>query len=750
MPDLGLTGHTALVLWAQLALLLAFAHGFGGVARRLGQPAIIGALVAGLVLGPSVFGVVWPGGEQWLLPKHAEPLGAISQVCLLVLLVVLGAETDLGLLRRLGRPAAVVTAFSIVVPLAAGLGAGELSPDALLGDHGGRGTFALVLAGALSVSSLPVVARTISELGMVRRNFGQLSIAAATINDAYGFLVLAVVAALTGSSASSGPIALVIALGGLLVFTLLLAVAGQPLVDALLRRVRRQGPNVVGSLAVCLIAAFAAATITQGIGIDGALGAFLAGVLLGRSRFQQGQALRHLESFSAALCAPLYFATAGLRVDVTDLSQLMVLASFGALLAVAVVSKFGAVVAGARAARLPWREGSAMGVVLNGRGALQVIIGSAGLELGLLSGSAYTVIILLSIVTSVAIPPVLRRIVGEWSGTAEERRRLERESELETNVVVRGQRLLLPSRGSANAVAAASVLHCAWPQESEVTVFSIADRPAGEEPDLSAVLAALSGRPVRRRTAVGVGAGGVEGGEVVAEQVLAEANLGYGVIAIGAAESPNPDRLVPPVVGELLNRSPLPLLIVRRGAGELSEHGGPGPAAGSFQRVLVPVTGTASSRAGQEVANAIARRAGAQVHVLHVLTRPLAVSARQGRRADPEATPAATGSARAVLGEATSTAAAQDVAPETSLRQGPFAGAEVAEAVRELGADLVVAGATVRRVGGRPFLGHTIEHLLEHVVEPTVAVVVMPDRPASGPGAAGEDSADGHTDRSQR
>jgi Kef-type K+ transport system membrane component KefB len=193
MPDLGLSPHMALVLWAQLALLLAFAHGFGAVARRLGQPAIIGALVAGLVLGPSVFGVAWPGGESWLLPAHSEPLGAISQACLLVLLVALGAETDLGLLRRLGRPAVLVTAFSIAVPLAVGLGAGELSPGVLLGDKAGRVSFALVLAGALSVSSLPVVARTISELGMVRRNFGQLSVAAATVNDVYGFLVLAVI-----------------------------------------------------------------------------------------------------------------------------------------------------------------------------------------------------------------------------------------------------------------------------------------------------------------------------------------------------------------------------------------------------------------------------------------------------------------------------------------------------------------------------------------------------------------------------
>ncbi len=728
MPDLGLTGHGALVLWAQLALLLVFAHGFGALARRLHQPAIIGALVAGLVLGPSVFGVLWPGGEGWLLPQHSQPLGVVSQVSLLVLLVVLGAETDLGLIRRLGRPAAVVTAFSIVVPLVVGLAAGKLAPGALLGHGAGRGTFALVLAGALSVSSLPVVARTISELGMLRRNFGQVSIVAATVNDVYGFVVLAVVAALSGSTASSGPMALVVALGGLAVFAVLLVVAGQPLVDGLLRRVRRHGPNVVGSLAVCLVAAFAAATITQGIGIDGALGAFLAGVLLGRSRFQQSQALRHLESFSAALCAPLYFATAGLRVDVTKLASLPVLVSFFVLLAVAAASKFGSVLAGARAVRLPWREGGALGVVLNGRGALQVIIGSAGLELGLLSGSAYTVIILLSIVTSVAVPPLLRRITRDWSGTTEEQQRLGREQELEANVVVRGQRLLLPSRGSENSTAAASVLACAWPEESEVTVLSIADRAGGPAPDVSSVLAAVGERPVRRLNATA---------EHAAERILAEANLGYGVIAVGASEMPDPGQLLPPVVGALLSRSPLPLLVVRRGTREP-----PGPSR-RFRRVLVPVTGTASSRAGQEVANAIGRRTGAAVNVLHVLTRPSAVTASRARQADAVATPAASDAAQAVLGEASSTAAAHDVEPSVQMRQAPFAGEEIAEAVRELDADLVVAGATVRRVGGRPFLGHTIEHLLENVPAPTVVVVVMPDRSSDG-------HAEGHADRSQR
>lgn len=728
MPHLSLEPHAAAVLWVELAALLITARALAALARRVGQPSIVGALLAGLLLGPSVFGQLWPAGFDWFLPSgrvQGSLLGTVAQLSLLMLLIVLGAETDLPLIRSLGRASAWVTSVSVAVPFAAGFAAGYLLPDALLGGDD-RLPFALLMGGALGVSSLPVVASIIRELGMARRNFGQIAVAAATVHDGLGFLVLAVAGAFAGQT--TGASGLLVPFVGLVVLVGVLALVGQPVVDAALRRVRRRGPNVAGSLTVSIACALTLAAVAQGLRLEGALGAFLAGVVLGRSRFQQGQALRYLEAFTAAVFTPLYFATAGLQVQLTALGRPPVLASFFVLLVVAAAAKYAGALLGAVAARMPAQEGRVLGVALNGRGALQVIIASGGLAMGVFGPAAYSAVILLSIIVSMGVPPLLHATVRRWGGSEEERQRLEREEELESNVVVRGQRLLLPSRGNPNSLAAARLLACAWPEGSEVTVFSIVDQP-GSPPDIDAIESALPGRAVRRRRVTS---------PHVLDEILAEANLGYGVIGLGTVESPGHGRLLPPVVEGLLNRSPIPMLIVRRGKRERLEE------ATRYRRIAVPVSGRAASRAGQEVANNISRRTGGEVTLLHTLTRPSGNGRDRGPTAQHEghAGSAAHGAAAAILDQAHETATAQDVRPNVVLRHGSSAAEEIETAVREMRADLVVLGATVRRVAGRPFLGHTVEHVLEHATEPTIVVVVLPDVAAA--------AADAHADRTAR
>lgn len=732
MPHVSVQPDAAVVLWVELAALLIAARGLGALARRVGQPSIVGSLLAGLLLGPSLFGQLWPEGFAWFLPSapvHGSPLGTVSQVSLLILLLVLGAETDLPLIRSMGRASAWVTLASAAVPLAAGFAAGYLLPAEMVGGSG-RLPFALLVGGALGVSSLPVVAAIVRELGMVRRNFGQLSVASATVHDAVGFLVLAMAGVFAGDATGAGR--LLVPLTGLALLVTILAVAGQPAVDFLLRQVRRAGPNVAGSLGVSIGCALVLAAVTQSLHLEGALGAFLAGVVLGRSRFQQGQALRYLEAFTGAVFAPLYFATAGLQVDLTVMGSPVVLLSFAILLLAAATAKYGGARLGARVAGLAAPDGRALGVALNGRGALQVILASAGLSMGVFGPAAYSTVILLSIVTSMCVPPLLRVTLRGWGGNEQERQRLEHEAQLQNNVIVRGQRLLLPNRGSHNSLAAAQILDSGWPDSSEVTVLSVADE-TGQQPETGPVREAFRGRTVRRRRATRAHA---------VDEILSQANLGYGVIGLGAVESPSPGRLLPPVVEGLLNRSPIPLVIVRHGARE-PEYDNAGHA--RYDNIAVPVTGTAASRAGQEVASNISLRTGGEVTLLHALTRPSTATggidgdghpdgeaerawlhARDGWPGTHSGS-AAVGAATAILDAAQETATAQRVRPHLMLRHGSSAGEEIEGALRENPPDLVVLGATVRRVAGRPFLGHTVEHLLEHATEPTIVVVVLPD-----------------------
>ena len=446
-----LTEHQLLVLWVQLLVLVLAARGLGGLLRRLGQPSVIGELAAGVLLGPSVLGRLAPGVWEWLFPAdpvHAALMNGIAWLGVFFLLVLAGFETDLGLVRRLGRAAFWVSCGSLLLPLLAGLATGFVLPEAFLGRAANRTTFAAFMATALAISSLPVVAKVLTELNLMRRNFAQLTLAAGMANDVVGWVLLGVIARL----AQSGDVEfadVAVSLGGLVVLVVFAFTWGQRLIDAQLRWVRQRHGGQTGTLTVIVLAALAGAAATQAVGLEGVLGAFIVGIVLGRSKFQESEAFATLEAVTLSFFAPFFFARAGLRVDLTLLADPAVLFWSGVVLAAASASKICGAYAGARLAGLESREGLALGAGLNARGAVEIVVASVGLSIGVLSISSYTAVVLMAIATSMMVPVLLRLVLHGWEGSAEERERLERERALDRNVLVRPMRVLLPTRGGA-------------------------------------------------------------------------------------------------------------------------------------------------------------------------------------------------------------------------------------------------------------------------------------------------------------
>ena len=706
MQHVGIASGDATVLWAQVATLLALAWLVGAAARRVGQPPIVGSLIAGVLAGPSVFGQVWPTGFHWFRPGtqlHAGLLSAIANFCLLILLIALGAETDIGLIRRSGKRAGAVISSSLLLPLAAGAAVAAAAPGLFLGSHRDRTAFIILVAAAMAVSSLPVIARIVTEMGISRRDVGQLSFAAATVNDAVGFVMLTLATILVGGGGSTK---LIVAVGGLVVLTVATATIGQSVIDLILRRSRRDGPDVAAAVGTMVVFTLVVAAIAQALGVDAALGAFLAGIIVGQSRYLPMRAMDAIRWSSDAVFAPLYFATAGVSVDVTLLGHGSVLLWSAIVLVAAIASKFVGVAAGARLSGIAGRDAVALGVLLNGRGALQVILATAGLTAGILSPTAFTVIILISVISSVSAPAVLRRVLHGWHGTDEEQERLAHEREMAGNVMVRGQRLLLPTRGTANSAAAARILDLAWPQDSEVTLLRVA--PDRQDPEgIDRVRRMLAMRDVHEKSA---------GEAETVAAVLAEANLGYGVIAVGAADDVDADRLLPGYVEELLNQSPVPLLVVRLGTATAHHDGAPiiRPS-----RILLPITGSVASRAGQEVAQMISRNTGADLHLMHVVTRE-----NRGNGSDGQDSHVA---AEALMTEARQHLDEDSLAPIAVTATGESTSRQICREAEQQRADLVVLGTTVRRVADRPFLGHTVDDLLEQLTEPTLVVAVLPD-----------------------
>jgi Kef-type K+ transport system membrane component KefB/nucleotide-binding universal stress UspA family protein len=719
--------HQLLVFWTTLTLLLLSARLLGAAMRRLGQPAVVGQLGAGLLLGPSVLGNLAPGVSEWLFPADDVQSGMIFTVAwigVVFLLIGTGFETDLALIRRLGAGAALVSTGSLAVPLVFGAALGYLLPVVFVGEPDQRLVFALFMATALSISSLPVIAKILSELGLMRRNFGQMTLAAGMANDVVGWVLLGVIAGL----AQAGEIAvgpLLFTLVGMALFLTGSLTVGQRAVDIVLRHLRGTGADLAATLTAIAVIAVFAGSITQALGVEAVLGAFVAGILLGRSRFRRPESEHALEAVTTGVFAPIFFATAGLRVDLGLLADPEVAFWGVVVVVVASVSKFLGAWAGARLAHLPDREGLALGVGLNARGALEIVIATVGLSLGVLNQASFTVVVLMAIATSMMAGPMLRWVVRSWQGTSEEQQRLLREHALSANVMVRPHRVLLPSQGGPNSIVAAQVVHLAWPEDVEATLFVAG--PDADEAGIGAVVDVFGDRTIDvRRVAT----------EDAPEAILREAQLGYGVIGVGAPDASQGPWILSPIVDQLLQSTAVPVVIVRRARG-LDR-----PTPRAFARALVPVWAATSSRAAQEIAFHLSANIGTEIVLTHVVAGPdddrrpdsrarIGIFGRRtaeradGAEANLDVADTRTDMAHRLLAAADELGAGLGARSRTLVRRGSSKADEIVAAVADEDADLVVIGADLRQLDGGPFLGHGVERVLEQC-DATVVVVATP------------------------
>ena len=717
--------HQLLVFWVELLVLYAAARLLGEAARRLSLPTVVGQLAAGLILGPSVFGVVWPAGFDWFLPpqpyadQQSAMLLAVSWFSAAFLLVVAGYETDLALIRRLGRAAVLVTLGSLVVPFVGGIVAGWSMPDSFYGELDGespsRLVFTLFIAVSVAVSALAVVAKILGDLNLMRRDVGQITIAVGMANDVIGWIILGVIAGLAASGQLSAldigftVIGLTVFLGAALTF-------GQRGVDAALRAVRRDGKNVQGALTVTVSTMLIFGVITQALGVEAVLGSFVAGVILAKSRYHQIESQHIVEDLTAVLFAPLFFATAGLRLDLSLLRGSALLWAF-VLLAVALVLKFVGSLAGARWAGLTTREGMVLGAGLNARGALEIIIATVGLSLGVFNQTSFTIIVMIPLVTSLLASIGLRIFSQDLEGSVAERERLAREEALDRNLLIRNNRILLPSASDTNSIVAAQIVHFAWPEELPATVMAVTNNGSG--PDIEVLENVLYGRELDVAELDDVN------DAEAAAQIVAHSKLGYGVIAVGAVADPGHGTFVSPLVDELLKTSDLPVVIVRK-ARNL-----PGRLPGIFAQALVPVVASPSSRAAQELAANLSSQLGTQLmlsHVVYAAPETADISSRLFSRLRSPVPAEESDVAERILAQAYGHALEVNANADTEIRFAAMPAREIVEQATELEADVIVLGAQLRRLDdGRPSLGPNVEHILEHASQ-TVVAVVTPDR----------------------
>jgi Kef-type K+ transport system membrane component KefB/nucleotide-binding universal stress UspA family protein len=614
-------GASAAVFLSQIVVLLVAGRLLGELLSRWGQPPVMGQLLAGVVLGPSVLGHLFPAAEIALFP-HAPPqramLEAVAQLGVLLLLLLTGMETDLSVMRNSGRAALNVSLAGIALPFLLGVLAIELLPGSMLVRPHQRLLLALFIGTALAVSSVKIVAALVRELGFIRRTVGQIILAAAIMDDAIGWIFVSVLLGLAQQgSIDIGGIARSVL--GTLAFLAFSITVGRRLVFHVIRWTNDHFVSELPVITVILVIMGAMALATDAIGVQTVLGAFVAGILIGESPILTRHIEEQLRGLIVALFMPVFFGLAGLATNVAALGHSNMLMLTAGLIVVASVGKFSGAFLGGRLAGLTGAESLAVGCGMNARGSTEVIIASIGLSMGLIDESFFTAIVVMALVTTLAMPPMLRWALQRLPMRAEEAARLEREA-LDARGFLSGvERLLLAADSSPSGQLASRLAGLiAGVRQIPATALHF-ERGAAES------AAAEHTTAVIREAAESGGAenGGsepldltlrVEEPQPGGDAIRSEDRKGYGLLLIGRE---------PAALGATFNRAvaqtaagfsgPFAVVLARR------EH-----RSGMVRaplNILVPVSGTSVSRRGAELAVALARGSRGSVTALHIAGR---------------------------------------------------------------------------------------------------------------------------------
>jgi Kef-type K+ transport system membrane component KefB len=389
-----------------LAVIAALARACGELARRAGQPPVLGEILAGLILGPSVVRTLAPAVFHALLPAAVLPdLNLLAQAGLVIFMFSVGTEVDRDLLGLHGKVIGAASQAMMVVPFALGV----LAAVPLYAPFGGRTAgpvpYAIFVGTALSVTAFPVLARIVQESGLQGTRLGSLAMLCAAVCDVLAWCALAVVLAMTRAQS---PLAVLRTLALTAALCAVLLVAGRPLLAALTDRYAAALPDPARLLLIVGLI-FGLAAATDKIGIHPIFGGFLAGLVLPRDAAPLRPVTDQLGGLNRALLLPVFFVSIGLQVNVWQaVVRPAVVAGGALLLLVAIIGKFGGTALVARAGGMPRKSALGLGALMNARGVTDIIVLSTGLSIGVINGDAFTVLVMMALITTMMAGPALR------------------------------------------------------------------------------------------------------------------------------------------------------------------------------------------------------------------------------------------------------------------------------------------------------------------------------------------------------
>jgi Kef-type K+ transport system membrane component KefB/nucleotide-binding universal stress UspA family protein len=711
--------HTTAIFAAELILLLFFGRLIGEGMARIGQPAIFGQLLAGVLLGPSIFGAVLPELRHMVFPETPalkSMIDAVSQIGILLLLLLTGMETNLALVNRKRGAVISTSLFGIAVPFIFGVALAYALPAELVPSTTTRLVTALFLGTALSISSVKIVGMVLMEIGAIRRDLGQLILATAILDDSLAWIIIAIISGIAAYGAVNFEhVGMSIGLTAL--FLAISLTVGRRVVARIIVWCNDNLATEVPVISAILLIMLTMALTTELIGVHSALGAFVAGILIGQSPILTEHIESQLRGFIIAFFSPVFFAVAGLGMDLRTLLDPALLGFTLAVILIASIGKFLGALAGGMLGGLNWLESLALATGLNARGSTEVIIATVGLSMGALSSQLYTMIVAMAVITTIAMPPTLRWMMGRVPLRDEELRRLDKEEAEQTESVPRMERALVYIDGSANGGMTAIVAGLfAARQGVLTTVLEMPQEEGDKTPGRTRLMAAANAAlqeilepsekealappkpPIEQL---------VQARMAQAEDAIGkEAAKGYSIAFVGIGQ---PISATAPRFEEPLQA----LIAAFDGPVAILLNGGRYETASTVPlNILVPTGGSADARVATEIALTLAAASRGTLTALHVF--------------DPrEDTLLLRGRARrlgiSVLVEAHRLGKRSGVAVKGLTATSPQPETEIRRAARRGRYDLVVLGTSLRH-GETKFLGPRTLALVQSLRTPVLLI----------------------------
>jgi Kef-type K+ transport system membrane component KefB/nucleotide-binding universal stress UspA family protein len=743
----GGVGPSEALFLSQIVVLMLSGRLLGEAMLRIGQPAVMGQLLAGVILGPSLLGLVWPDLQHALFPSsptQKSMLDAISQFGILLLLLLTGMETDLKLVRKVRAAAISVSLTGVAVPFACGVALGEFLPESLLPRPDQRLLTSLFLGTALSISSIKIVAAIVRDMKFTRRNLGQVIVASAILEDSIGWIIIAI----TFGLAQAGTIDVLNVAKSVLGAAAFMAVSltvGRRVVFWLIRWANDSFASEFAVITMILGIMGVMALTTHAIGVHTVLGAFVSGILIGESPILTRHIDQQLRGLIMAFFMPVFFGVAGLSADLTILTSTTLLLMTLGLIAIASIGKFAGAFIGGEIGGLSKAESLAIACGMNARGSTEVIVASIGLAMGALSQNLFTMIVAMAITTTMAMPPMLRWALARVPLGKAEKERLDREEIEARGFVPNLERLLLAVDHSPNGKFASRLAGLLAGQRGiPITVLPLAaetdkeprkdskkeakseskseskddskksaeksnlrngdkEAPAGADETTETVKAAAEdtrkAQPKEDEPApvdVTVRIFDVAATEAVAE----EAKKGYDLMFVGLENPRTRTGAFHKEIDRIAAAFPGPLAIVAAQGIHL-KRSEQGPL-----NILVPVNGTEVSRRAAELAIAVAHALEARITALYVSGAKRDARGRRGGGSRERA------QEQAILKEIVLLAEQYDQAVATRVRADQSPDEAVLTEAKRDGHNLIVMGVS-RRPGDSLFFGETAAGIFE-------------------------------------